>query len=371
MTFKDKLELVRKIIITYFDKYKKVPRPALIHKSKGIPLSELYRIFAYLTNEGFLRREDEHYYISSKETGTIEKVKEAVITQIEKVKEIPKQIVKTKFSLKKLSEITVRGIMFISAIICVFVSIFYSDFYLKQYLDPFIAIWLAAGFVLFGVLGPQALLLISRYKKTRFARVLLSFLALVIIAFSMLSTIVGQYNTRTFTVNENNKTQAEDKKLSAQYKLLTEEKTQFEIAIESREAEITLQLKVLSEISNIKITETDFEEKEDYEKALKTKQKNYNAERNKLASLRREKEDIQKALSKKSLEIKNFLIEKNVEIEKEKRYTIYIWLSKVIGWDADFIEFLFFMFPAIIVDILAPLGLYIALGLYKKQDKGA
>jgi DNA-binding Lrp family transcriptional regulator len=306
----DKLKILLK---KYHDKYSAFPSQKYISNSLNISLEEVKKQLTKLLTQGVIQKQDNKLFIP--DPAALE-VKEKII---DKVKGI---------SINKF----VRTIFFIISISLTIISIRYTWYWLHNYLAEPFAILLASTLVVYAVFSWQAFKIIGKNNVLKFA---ISSTALIVIIFSMVSTVAGQYNSRITISNE-----------SIEF-----------LNYQSREKEIQEDIadikKELSRLQNI-IDEIDTPEKRvaDWWTYQQTQ-----IEMNENKKYLKDKEHELKGIRKK---IDNYLSENKKKLTKTKQ-SFYVWLAQIFGWSPDIIEFWLSMLPAIAIDVLAPLCMVIAL----------
>lgn len=52
-----------------------------------------------------------------------------------------------------------------------------------------------------------------------------------------------------------------------------------------------------------------------------------------------------------------------------ERQDFYTWFATVSGVSPGMVEFVLYLVPALFCDIMAPLGLFVAFGLYRRKER--
>lgn len=253
-----------------------------------------------------------------------------------------------------------RGIMIFIGIGAIIISDYYTTIWLMEFLHISLAILLSTLMILFSV-GVFEVILVLRENKQFVIISMCVFLWLVVVCFSMMSTVAGQYNKRIININQNiinNSATIIDKE---GYDLLIKEEKEIEEKIREKKEEKKPFISLMSDYETIEDREKDkFLYWDAYEKI---KQINIDIE------------NLNNELKLKRKEIKDYY-----ENKKQKGETIgatdktqiqnksfYEWIASIFKIDSQYIEFWLSIFPAIFVDIIAPFA--IAIGMFLKRKK--
>jgi hypothetical protein len=272
-----------------------------------------------------------------------------------------KKINRNRF-IRSLPVMAVRILMGFIGIGASAMSCFYTMIWLKEFLPDFLAFFLSFLMVIFAVLSFQTVLLIHKnYNRARlFLIPIFSFLWLVVTIFSMGSTIAGQYNAR---YQETVQTIAANDSLASnkiQLQLAVEEISSIELEIAARQRDRDSMLSTLE-----KITEMSIEDQQENAKLYNDTWARMNAINGRLNQLNN---DLQTARS----QYRN-LVQQNASVltitETQNVRNFYTWISGVLHVNQDQIQFWSSIFPAIFIDIIAPLGIAVALFLHIQKQR--
>lgn len=296
------------------------------------------KAYRFLVKEGFLIKKNTRY----------------------KIKEDKKlsDILKKQFFDVPLGLIKI--IMFFIGIGAAYLSIWYTGKWMLEFLHPFLAYMLSTIMVVFSVIVFEVMIILwkNRQMLTIF---ILGLLWIIVLLFSMISTIAGQYNQRITNKNKNLVENANiiiDKK---GYDLLLEEEKEIKNSIEDKKIE-------LQPFQNIMENFKTFEDREK-DKWL------YWDTYEKIKKINSDIEKLRIDLKNKRTEIKQYYKEKETEQEiigatKETQIenkSFYEWIAEILKAEVRFIEFWMSIFPAIFIDIIAPLALAISMFLKRKR----
>jgi len=268
--------------------------------------------------------------------------KENIINLKIKNKKVKRELKKLKVKLKKVKieskedkrklknyNLILKIIFSIISVICVFISIYYSGFWLCNFLHPIQAYIWAFALVLYAVICPQTAIMLYKNNK-KILCCIIAFTGFLVISFSIISTIAGQYKT---DIGENYNYNIRKQNI----KLIKEEIENTKKSIFNFQKEIEINQKLLKDML---IVDSDYKliSKKLYK--LKSRQGSWKRK------LDNQNKKLRKIINKKIIVKQNF----------------YSWLKSFLpAWNWKFI---LYMFPAIFVDIIAPLSIII---IFKKE----
>ena len=232
-------------------------------------------------------------------------------------------------------------------------SVYFTGIFL---FETFNNIWGAMFFsfilVVFSVGAFEAIIIFKSNKQYGLIFIF-SFVWLLATVFSMGSTVIGQYNARA----ENFNREIEATKTN------TQEKLTFEILLEEEKTlilSIAERKQVYMDLQSLFGTLTKEEKKnwfywDTYNKMI--------AEEKKISELSDNLDQIRK-------DKKEFLAAgKTIEETEQKEVNFYTWIESVLGWKADIVAFVLSIFPAVFIDIIAPLALAVSMFLRRKESE--
>lgn len=330
------IENLKSIIIDYYKRYKTFPTSTWLSEKLEINKGKLKEMLDKLCENKLLNKHQNKYYIPDIEF-FVTKTKKQI-----KIKNILKN---------GISENIVRLIMFVVSCAAIYISIYYSNFWLSNFLSPFNSLVLASTMIIYATFAPQgAILLFSKgMYKAGFAII---FTGVIVILFSIISTVAGQYNVRLsdYQAEELKNNQVEIN-LTTLELLQSEEQSLIE-SIKRIYDEIKIHQEMMSQFS-----------KEDTESI------EYKIEMWKILEGEKSIQEKEKALTETRTEIKEFLKSDIIQLKVKENSDFYTWIGSIFNIDKKLIEFWLYMFPAIFVDIIAPFGMAIALSLSRGKRK--
>lgn len=264
------------------------------------------------------------------------------------LKETPKKIlsdISKKLPPVKIKiEITglfIRVIFFIVSVACIYMSIYYSRLWLLDFLDPFKATILSMVMVFYLVFAPEGAQVFYKNNKKILGGFII-FTGIIVMVFSMVSTVAGQYNTRTKDIIVSGESTK-----NIRLEMLMEKKEQVKKSLDLLEKDFTLTQKQMDSIQP---------EDKKYDQLF---WKNYRIKND----IKKQQEEYQKTIK----EIEGFLSTEPDVIEKQERKDFYFFIWSITGLNKSALEFWLSLFPALFIDIIAPLGMFIALGHSKEM----
>ena len=285
------------------------------------------------------------------------------IQEEKNIKEKVKDKVKEYFT--DIPLLIIKTCMAIIGIGAIILSVYYTGIWLMDFLVWWLAFLLSTIMVLFSVIAFEVIIIMFVNGKQYIPLCILFVgLWLVVLIFSMTSTVAGQYNTRMKTMIQNVKDNSTVIIQRETYNLLLEEEKDIVKRIENKEREREPFMLIMEK----------YKSPEDREKF---KWEYWDAYK-KVENVNKSIEKLYIMLVEKRKEKKEYLIIKS-ENEKdsvgaiaettEESKSFYIWVSDILQVDAKYIEFWLSIFPAVFIDIIAPLSIAISMFLKRKVKK--
>jgi len=350
----------KKLLISYFKKFNKMPGLAWLRNKTNFDKNKIYELTRQLRKEKFLLIKNEKLIINP--DIALDKPRRKVFPQFKKINDknfiTPFSLEKLKknahqlFSFKEINKkklntnnwiIVLRYILLTIGVGATYMSIYYSDNWLREFLNPFRALLLATIMVTFAVSAFELIILFFQ-RKRYFLIFVFSFLWAIVTIFSMVSTVAGQYNARIEKLN----TQYKQEKLvtdnDRKYKEYTEQKEEYL----DRKKILTNDIKQLQNILGQYVTKEMIEENK----------KQYTNFRWRFYQSKKELNQISKKL-------KNLRKNTNIKIVKKNSPDFYLWMSRIFRWRADMIQFWLSVFPAMFIDLIAPISFAIVMFVRK------
>jgi hypothetical protein len=319
------IDNMKKILIIFFQKHNKMPGLSYLKNKTGLNKRTIYSILSYLKKKKFLLVKNRKIKINSK------------FFQIKKQER--KTIQKQTFDWMTF----LKYVLLVIGIGATYMSIYYSDRWLSEFLSPFRSLLLATIMVAFAVSAFE--LIVFFYRGKRFFLVgTFSVLWFIVTIFSMTSTVAGQYNVRIEKINQMYKHE----------NILSEEANKKEEYQEQKE-EYQQKMKILK--ADIKTLQNILAKEN-----VQENKKQYNTFRWRYQHAKKELNNTIKSL-KKLRENKQY---KNIN---KRAPDFYIWMSNIITASPDMIQFWLSVFPAIFIDLIAPISFAIVMFVRRENEK--
>jgi len=344
--YEKEIEELKLFIISYFKKFHKVPSMSLVTDKFKYGKDKAFLYYRTLQERGFLKRNYANYQVEEKKL---------------EIPVIPEEEKKEKKEISFISPFIIfliricMGIIGIGASV---LSIYYTGIWLNETLPVILAFSLSTFMILFSVMCFEVVIIFWKRKL----KVLIPFfiiLWLIVIVFSMTSTVAGQYNQRIKNENENKSNNFEKIKKKNESVIYNKEERDLEKRIIRKEGTL--------EAANDILNSFDMEKKEEFIKE-------YNDAYWKMKNEEKELNSLYKKLELKREEIKKFNAEEVTEVGMSEETEIqsasfYVWVSTILKIEPIFIQFWLSTFPAIFIDIIASLGLAVSMFLKKEGKK--
>ena len=330
---------VYRCIKEYYQKFRVFPRFEHITLHTGFEKATIIDLLRELEEFGYVVRNYSQYKVNidvlEKKQIEDEKRKEEDLLKKDPIKRIYKTFIDTT----KLFKIMNLFIGLLSLIL----SIYFTYIWFIEFLNPFISGFLAVSMVGFSIISFEMLILFFQ-SKNYMGFIAFLLLWIIVVIFSITSTIAGQYNH--FLKIEKKEVKIDQNGLKI-YESLELQINQVNEELSSRKQE----REKLKEFMN---SITDFEDKNykniNYQISVKNKLISNLSE--KLTNLQNEKTE---------------LLKNNDKMFIEKQFNFFEWISSVLKVKKSTVQFWLNLFPAVFVDISAPICLAVAIFL-KKED---
>jgi len=298
------------------------------------------------------------------ETPPIELVAEALSLPVNEtkiiMKSLEKEIKKKKkklynFDISTISIIIIKMMMGIIGIGASIMSCYYTSVWLFEFLPRFLSVFLSLLMIMFSVLSFQLIILF--WEDNRITLISIFIILWIIVAvFSMGSTIAGQYNKRMILEKESIEKEKSYKSDLLVIEVLKKEEETLLKQIEEKNKVKDSTLSLLEEYKDIEIQRQN--------------RPYYNDLQWRMTRVNRDLNNLSEQLTKVREEMKKRIIESPemfIEEEKKEIKDFYFWLANILKTSKDIIQFWLSIFPALFIDIIAPVGL--AVCFFLKREK--
>lgn len=348
MSSKDKqLSKLRYLIGRYYQHKEKFPSIDWLKKQMNISKNALIALLRSLEEDGYISRNYAVYRVEEKPP-----VKEKAPV----VKEVEEKVQKVKEKIKTMNwAVTlIRVVMAVVAVGAIVMSLYFTAQWLMSFLSSVLSWMLSGIMILFSVFAFDIIIYVWNDRKWLSGILVLPWLLCIL--FSITSTVAVQYNSRieTFTSEKVYKHTQEVKTRSM---AVWEE--QIEDLKEQRTAlnkELTIYQKELSEYAS-------------EEKRIEEGKNNFYWDAyGKIQRIKKQINDINgeiKIIQNRMLNT----VEESADETETYTPSFFAWIESMFGVSGDKIEFWLSVFPAVFIDIIAPLAMAIALFLHKRKDE--
>jgi hypothetical protein len=323
--------------------------PSIKEVAEQFQVSEyrMNEIFRILVHEGFLKRNYSRYKMPDKAIALpLLKIPESVKSTTDP------ELITPELQITDTWVLTVmRIILGIVGLGAIGVSIYYTSVWLIEYLPIFGAIFLASIMVVFSTLAFEVVILLFKAGRWLLGAGFVV-LFITVLAFSMLSTIAGQYNQRLIKENVVVVAESDTTLARAGYNLLLKQEGQIQNQIEDQQA-IRIVYQNLFNAYDIDQKEIDL-------KGFRSTKAQLDNIDKLLMGLNKQLLTNQTAQSTYLTQAKGPGALQETVINKE---SFFDWVSRLLKnrIQADMIQFYFSVFPAVFVDLIAPFALAFAL----------
>lgn len=316
------------------------PSFGTMSKNLKISIPEVKERLEKLEDMGEIERRVSQYYLRGTRDIIMKNDKETPVK-----KETIKQQRQTKelTVLDKVKIIILKSIMLFIGLIATFMSVYYTQLWFSNMLGTVLSFLLSICMVGFSITAFESIILFKQNKQNILI-VVFSILWIIVLLFSMTSTIAGQLNLELQKKIKEDQVNLTDNNNVLLYQEYVNNIRDFKIDLESvREERKYLQesLRTL----NYDVT-SDRKEYDDVNYRIVLKNRRIDKIKKQIKEIQNKKED---------------LLKKDVKISVEQNIDFFTWLEKVFKLDKNIFKFILFLFPAIFIDIIAPLSFAIVL----------
>jgi len=341
----DKMNTLKNYLKRYYENQKEMPKFNSITKKIGVTRYELTRMLRILEHDGFLVRNYNQYALPS--------------SNGQKKKITMKSIIEHK---NDFIIIVLRVLMIIIGIGAIILSTYYTSIWLFSFLPSNLAILLSFIMVSFSVAAFEVIIFLRKNRQWILIAVF-SVIWLIVTCFSMMSTIAGQYNARIIDEKEDITEKSEEIHSNSILESYIEEEEEIETYLLQKKDRVAYLVDFITSFNLELLKEKN--SKRIYDESVKE----LHRIENEIRLLRNDLEDKKERRRVYLNEQKEEGIVVVAEEEKEKRnISFYKWIGAVFAVDVMYIEFWLSVFPAVFIDIIAPLA--VAVGMFLKRKEG-
>jgi len=352
---KEKLTLyaIKQQVTEYYSRNNKIPSSTELSETFEDTPERIEKYLKFLREKDFIRR-DEHgaeYVVIDNIPPELPEVAESLPFNPEEIKQASEQLrqftgIKKQILINKSMIPMLRYVMFFIGISSMYLSIEFSFLWIKTFLSPFKAMVMAITMVVFGVMCFELIPLLWGRFQRKLAGVF-GVLSTVVICFSMVSTVAGQYNNRMEQIQERSRQNAGAWESEKEYSEYKEQRAELDKQVETLRSEDSRLTALLLNYQTIEQIE------------------GHKAVYNQLNNAKWQNARQQGQLQKK-IEALEKTKPKAVQARQEQDF--YMWVGAVLGVSPDKFQFWLSLFPALFIDLAAPLS--IAVFLFVRKQEG-
>ncbi len=335
----DKAKNMFIVLKDYYKKYEQFPQFDYIEFHTGFERHEIISLLRELEDKGMVKRKYAKRTIPETKLQTETTLQEKTVQTVSTImNKIPKKVNINILLFFKVIAVIVGSI-------ASFLSVYFTYLWLKYTLNDVFSFLLSFSMILFSIIAFQAIILFKTRKKY-FLVGLFFVLWVIVLLFSMSSTVAGQYNKLLQTKIEKQKNNIEDNNKILLYNEYEEKIKELKIDLESVRKE---REKLQEFLNECKMNSKEYKDL-NYRIYLKNTRIDY---------LRGH---IQKMKNKK-IE----LLQNDVKLNVVKDVSFFDWVSSILNINTNIIQFWLSLFPAVFIDIVAPLSFALVMFLKKEN----
>ena len=352
------MEEVKAFLLAAYKQNHKLPSIKVMADQFSVSEYRMLEVFRILVHEGFLKRNYSRYKMP--DGGPVEGLEpeaESGAPEPEEIKEEAPAPAPVKESTWALT--AMRIILGVIGLGAIGVSIYYTSVWLLEYIPPFLAIFLASIMVVFSTMAFEVVILVFRARQWLMG-LGFTILFITVLAFSMMSTIAGQYNQRVKSENITVVAESETTQARAGYDLLVKQEGQISAQIQAQQSMRVVYQRLFDSY--------DTERKEADPKGFADTKAQLDKIDRALGTLNTQ------LLAKQAAEAKYLAEAKGpgaIEETKVNTASFFVWVASLFKnkIQGDMLQFYFSVFPAVFVDLIAPFAL--AFALFQRKENSS
>jgi hypothetical protein len=331
----------KSLIERHIEHYKKFPKISWLAERIELTEYSTVKLLRHLVDIGYLSRNYNQYTIRTDKPETKQMGRNRI----------------TDFQYSNTPIVIIRIIMAIVGTGATFMSIYYTNKWLADFLPAALSLLLSTIMILFSISAFETIVIFVR-RRAYYIIAVFSILWLIVLTFSMVSTIAGQYNSRIDSVilwTEENSDTIHQKLILDSY---NSSEAEILLRIDDKRKELNSLQIILSEFDTLEERKEDWRfywstknQMDDVNSHLEKLREELNAERRRKVELL-ESQTEAGLVNETTIEVKSF----------------YAWLSEIVRGNPQMIEFWLSVFPAVFIDLISPLALAVAMFLKRKEE---
>jgi hypothetical protein len=348
---------VKAFLLEAYKQNKRLPSIKTMAEQFQVSEYKMLEVFRILVHEGFLKRNYSRYKMP--DGGPVDGLEPEGQEEEPAPPPEPEAIEVKKPKEATWVLTTMRLILGVIGLGAIGVSIYYTSVWLLEYIPPFLAIFLASIMVIFSTMAFEVVMLLIGAKRWLMAAGF-TILFITVLAFSMMSTIAGQYNQRVKTENVTVVADSATTQARAGYDLLVKQEGQISDQIKAQQSMRVVYQRLFDSY--------DTERKEADPKGFSDTKAQLDKIDKALGMLNTQ------LLTKQAAEAKYLAEAKGpgaIQETTTNTASFFVWAAKLFKnkIQADMLQFYFSVFPAVFVDLIAPFALAFALFQRKESSE--
>lgn len=328
----------------------KFPKIEWIQKWTGLKQYKVVEALRILEAERFLDRNYNQY--------TLNPIPEQSQKILDQSTKIPRRFEKNQSDILL---ITIRIVMAVIGMGASWLSMHYTRVWLLEFLPSSLATLLSTIMILFSVASFEALLIFWANRKM-LPIVIFSIVWIVVLIFSMISTVAGQYNSRISNREEITTERTEVAHARMALETYEIEESELMESLTEKRIELRASQTLYAQFDTLEKRKEDWRFYWNTKKAMDDSTLKIESLQIRLGEIREKK----RRLLKQNLQSAGII----EETEKLVYASFYVWLGEVLKAKPMMVQFWLSIFPALFIDIIAPLALAVSLFLnkWKKEE---
>lgn len=309
-----------------------------------IPVSQVHKCMMALTASGYLARVGNWYRLSYNDSD--QSVSEETLLQDQ----------------KDYSILILKILMIFIGVGAVSLSIYYTSIWMIEFLPIVLAILLSTIMIGFSISIFEVLLIMRSQglfssRITKFlVTITFSFLWVIVTSFSIMSTVAGQFNKNIENIQDKSKVDTRSDRLL--WNSLQDRKN----FVQSRIGDTRKQVEVLNAVLR---GMSSFEDRKSNDKVWRSTQYELRKCSSEISELSSE---LDKIVQEERLQIESSRTSGNlIIVESEEQVDFYGWIGSLFSLRKALVQFWMNLFPALFIDIIAPISFAVALFLNSKS----
>jgi hypothetical protein len=253
--------------------------------------------------------------------------------------------------------LVIRALMVVIGLGAAVMSTYYTTFWLMEFLPTVLAVVLGSIMVFFSVIAFETILIFAQNRQWP-AAVTFVLIWVVVAAFSIVSTVAGQYNQHQRALVRTSVENVETTTSRLQLQTLREQRAEILGRAESKREQIASLNKILASVS-------DIEKRAQFGRSWADTQVQIAAAEKVLTGLQKEIDATRAAERELLAKAPAALAADPLSVSAAPDF--YTWLAGVLRISRDLSQFWLSLFPAIFIDVIAPAALAVSMFLARKK----